>query len=142
MEIWFKSDGAFINNGNLWGAAFNGGVRCRFSSNGTIQFIIAGASFSAGWQASTNTWYHIVFTMTDTAVDEAAFYVNGTLLTNDTDINTYSPSYAQGTLLLGTYNSQGERGRFYYGLVRRYNRPLTAAQVTQNFNAEKTRFGY
>ena len=142
VEMWFRSNGSFINNGNLWGAAYNGGVRCRFSSSGILYFIIRSGSFSAGWQASTDTWYHVVFTMTDTANDEAAFYVNGSLVTNDTDIGGYLPSYVGGTLLFGTYNSTSERGRFYYGPIRRYNRPLTAQEVSQNFDAEKARFGY
>lgn len=142
FEFWFRSNGNFISNGNLFGAAYNNGIRCRFDSSGNFWTYMQGGSFAPNWQASTNTWYHLVLTITDTATDEARLYINGSLQTEDTDIAGIYGSHISGSLLLGFYNSTSELGRFYFGVARRYNRPLTSTEVLQNYNAEKARYGY
>lgn len=142
IEIWFRSNGSFINNGNLFGAAYNNGVRSRFDSSGNFWVYFNSGSFAPNWQASTNTWYHLVLTVTNTATDEARLYINGSLQTEDTDIGGVIGTHTSGTMILGSYNSSSEKGRFYFGPMRRYNRPLTSTEVLQNYNAEKDRFGY
>jgi hypothetical protein len=86
--------------------------------------------------AITNTWYHILWTYSTTSVKS---YVNG--------INIFSTS--------GTYSPQTDTTPFqigkrwggfqyaFYGnisIVRWYNRPLSASEAAQNYNAQKTRF--
>ena len=73
--------------------------------------------------------------------DRINVYRNGVLVGQDT-IGNYAPTLAFSDFYLASWNGSTELQRQYVGLVRRYNIALTAAQVTQNFNAEKARFGY
>jgi hypothetical protein len=83
-----------------------------------------------------NIWYHILWTYSTTSVKT---YVNGT--------NIYSTS--------GTYSTPTDTATFQIGkrwggvpsplsgnisIIRWYNRPLSALEVQQNYNAQKTRF--
>ena len=67
-------------------------------------------------------------------------YVNGSLVTSGS-IGTNSNS--NGVSLISTYHSNGnlERLEGRIAIARAYNHQLTAAQVKQNFNAERNRFG-
>lgn len=142
-EIWFRSNGSFINNGNLWGAGYNSGTRMRFSSSG-VSWIYPRTSIYPGWTASTDTWYHMVVTMETNgngSYEVLKLYVDGSLYYTKNNLS-WAPNYNRAVFLLGTYGSRSERGRFYYGVVRRYNVPLTATEVAQNYAAEKSRYGH
>jgi len=109
-------------------------------------FVVSGTSvfgnyLLAAWTYPTlNTWYH------DVAVysggDTITIYRNGAFAGSDSGVS-------QGNL-----STQGTRGNFLIanrdnlsclpckiGLVRVFNKALTAQQVKQNFNAMKSRFG-
>lgn len=140
VEVWFRSDGSFTSNGNLWGAAYNLGTRCRFSSSGVL-WVYPKTAIYPGFTANTDTWYHLTITMEDNGTsDLLKTYVDGVLI--NTNTLSYSPSQVGGMFRLGSFTSTSENGRFYYGPIRRYNVPLTDSEVTQNYEAEKTRFGY
>ena len=142
VEIWFRSNGSFLSNGNLFHNGFNNEIRIRFSSSGALFVLANGMGSSTYTTFSTNTWYHLLVTI-DSAGD-LRIYRNASLIGSDTS-GTYNPTYgASGysTIQLGAYTSTTERGRFYYGLIRTYNKSFASADVTQNFNAEKSRFGY
>lgn len=145
-EFWIRSNGSWLGNGNFWAAGYNQASRSRWSSGvrwygpnmdsfGTIY--VPAATFT------TNTWHHLVFTMENLgANDRLRVYRNAVQTGSDTTGN-YNPTDINGNdFYLGTINGSGEFQRQYVGLCRRYNIALTAAQVTQNFNAEKARFGY
>ena len=87
----------------------------------------------------TNNITQIVFSITLTQV---SLYLNGILIeTKSLTGNPITP-YTNDVLLIGgLYNTSNTNftGNMY--LHRIYNRPLTADEVAQNFNAYKTRFG-
>jgi hypothetical protein len=144
-EYWIRSNGNWLVNGNIYNAGFNVGSRGRFISAtlGTSWFynlgMLAGGAIGGNWLP--NVWYHYCVTMENLgANDRFNVYRNGVLAGQDLTGN-YNPTYAGANFYLGTY-STSEYQRIYYGLGRRYGRALTAAEVLQNFNAEKARFGY
>jgi hypothetical protein len=92
---------------------------------------------------SLNTWYYISLSVQN---NDFRLYVNGILDTVDTS-GAYdgTPSGNAGEHTLGTYNRPGAGYNGYanvsYGVYRFYNRVLAAAEILQNYNVQKSRFG-
>jgi hypothetical protein len=85
---------------------------------------------------TVNQWNHVVGTFTS---GNRRVYINGNLVASDAPVQTI-PTNNNGQTI-GMYNSGG----YYYngsiGVVRVYNRALTANEVSNNFNALRTRYG-
>jgi len=123
------------NSATGWG--FQVGVS---NSNPRINYGARSTSNFYSSEFSYNTWTHVVLSRKATSL-ECATYLNGVNDVNSgANLNLASPSD-------GTVNIGGGGGRvtgYFDGLmgpVRVYNRPLTAEEVTQNYNAQKSRFG-
>lgn len=106
----------------------------------------AGATYSYSSQTNynlSNKWANLAFTV---ASDRSIkFYMNGVFISNVVDINGLKPT---STLLnisriAGGYSSGGNSYPFqgFISATRIYNRALTDAEIFQNHNAIKTRFG-
>ena len=100
------------------------------------------ASYISSNPISTNTWYNIVLSFTNTSVK---LYLNGQLISGiQTGINT-SLYVSNSPVLLGIYRNlsgtYADALNGSMGSVKIYNRSLTDAEVLQNFNALKSRFG-
>ena len=139
-EVWFKANtlpgdrGLFLNGsggssgyGLQFGACgtvgttlyvFFGGLNCNVVSYGTLV---------------TNTWYQSVYTRTTSPSTLNILYINGISVSTNTSANPNSPT---GVTLVGHSAYNG-----YISVVRQYNRTLSAAEVLQNYNATKGRFG-
>jgi hypothetical protein len=94
----------------------------------------AGANYTGSW--SNNTWYHIVFSKIN-----GVYYVykNGTSFgqTNSTsDISASGTNWWIGQRTGGDYTLNGN-----ISVTRMYNKGLSAAEVLQNYNALKSRYG-
>ena len=144
IEIWFRSNGSFLANGNLYHNGFNNEIRIRFESDGDIWVLANGLGNQtySGTAFATNTWHHLIVTID--SLGDLRIYRNTNLIGRDTT-GTYNPTYgASGysTHVLGSNTSTTEFGRFYYGLIRTYNKSFSGVEVQRNFNAEKARFGY
>jgi hypothetical protein len=85
---------------------------------------------------SLNNWYQVIYSQENNV---GKIYINGSL--NATS-NVVPQTATVANVLLGTYatNSPQSFGG-NYGIVRIYNRALTATEITQNFNAQKSRYG-
>lgn len=151
-ECWFRPQGepgngfhsVFQKDGGYSGGATYG-IR---ATSGTSPY-----PYTSIWYSSTlgdfisvsapnsqmewGTWYHIVATYDGTNL---RLYVNGELQGENTDgagRATYQPN---GYFKIGTGDSRYANGDL--GAVRVYNRPLTAVEVRQNYNAVKSMYGH
>lgn len=145
-EIWMRSNGAWLTNGNFWALTYNQGSRTRWTGSAVRVYAPAMDSFGTDYGTTIwaqNVWHHYVLTMENLGGTNDRFivYRNGVEVGRDTTGN-YAPTTAADDFFIGTFNGSAEFQRMYTGILRRYNIALTAAQVLQNFNAEKARFGY
>lgn len=93
-----------------------------------------------------NTWYNIVVVVEGTSsIPIVKFYVNGSMVSNQiaaairTSIDTNIDFRIGGSVF-----GQNNNAEFFYGSIgcsKLYNRALSATEVLQNYNAQKSRFG-
>jgi len=89
---------------------------------------------------NTSNWYQVVGTYSS---GNRRLYINGTLVSSDTKTGTINTNSAG--MSIGVYGGySGSRGYYYNGnlaMCKIYNKELTAAEISQNFNALRGRFG-
>ena len=93
---------------------------------------------SSGSSVSINTW--VMLAMTYDGI-YAHGYKNGVLALGNQNIGSYSGG-SNGVPVIGAFSSSG--GEAFNGTIAIaavYNRCLTAAEILQNFNAHRVRFG-
>jgi len=127
------------------GGAQDWGYGLRTGSTGTTFFEVGNGTTSiqsANFTVSTGQWYQVVGVWTNVASNSIALYRNGTLIGSTSHAfasvkNTTSPLY------IGSFNggqfSQWLNGRT--GIIRYYNAALSGADILQNFNADKSKYG-
>lgn len=155
IEVWYRTNGSFTNNGNLWSMFSNNGIRTRFSSSGVRWFYTQGSGvMSSGWGTySQDVWYHDVTTVGAPNASGSSLnrhtislYVNGSLVQSLTNRSLNPSSYIRDFMLFGGSRTSGsnvlEDFRGYYGIVRVYHKALSSTEVTGNYNLEKSRYGY
>ncbi len=108
--------------------------------NGTYNvYINSSTIFTSNGTLVKNQWYHFVFSRSSTAANQTCFYINGVLdktITLSTSLNNYGYYYV-GRSIDGNYaQARIAQVRVYKG------KGLTAAEVTQNWNATKGIYGY
>jgi hypothetical protein len=139
--IWIKYNsatgtGGYQLTGTQQGDAYT--YTGRQDSNGKI-YTYAGSGGNGGesnYVLSTSTWYYQGFTLSSNG--DIGIYVNGGLVETKT-----------GNALGGTPTSEFSIGcvntnHFVNGniaVVHLYDRALSTAEVLQNYNAQKSRFG-
>ena len=145
IEAWWKADS--FRTQVIWEQNTSWYEQGRRScmlllSNGNGGFNGESADFHNEVPYSVNTWYQWVITIDTNLVSNIIkLYRNGSLYTQGNPYNNYP-------LNIGAY--YGNIGRKWIGgelfdgnvaITRAYNRVLTAAEVSQNFNAVRGRFG-
>ena len=115
-------------------------IRDRFlSSSNQFVFGASGSGNLIGSSFSTNTWYYIV--LVQAANTSRKIYINGSL--DATKTSTFgTTSSGSETFRLGQASGVNEYfgGRISNASIYN-NKALTAAEVQQNYNALKGRFG-
>lgn len=132
-EIWINSKSFSLG----WQTWFDdgGGERILFGTSTNTVHVYPDLNFTAN--LTTGTWYQLVYTLANGAGSACIAYVNGVSIGSGTYNSTIATS---GTLyILGDFS--GEVTSCYCALARIYNRALSAAEVLQNYNATKGRFG-
>ena len=132
-EIWLNSKSYAIG----WQSWFddNNTEKILFGTSTNSIFVYPDLNFSGNLVAGN--WYQLIYTMTGVAGSNCVGYKNS----ESVGSGTYTQAMAvSGTLyILGDATS--EVTSCYCPLVRIYNRPLSQTEVTQNYNAQKSRFG-
>ena len=113
-------------------------------SNGTIQMGVYNTGYVTGPSWTLLNWYHIVMSYDVTASPTLKTYVNGTFVgsTDGAKGNpgtTYLTMGAPGNDYINISGTPYFNG--YIGAWKIYNRGLSAAEVTQNYNALRGRYG-
>lgn len=95
--------------------------------------------YENNYRPTTGVWYHWVFTYSNSTYDKQ-FYANTVLQTPVASIeNIYSGT---GQFNIGAiYSSAGSPANGRIAVARAYSRVLSSTEITQNFNAQRSRFG-
>jgi hypothetical protein len=92
---------------------------------------------------SLNTWYYVVLVF-DYAAGAQRFYVNAELQDSQTGIS-YSSSGIDNYIFLGQTNPGADNTGMFTGRISNFhvygNKALSAAEIAQNFNALRGRYG-
>jgi len=162
LEAWAKRTGS-----NGWQTIVSLGPSATQIAFGSDNKIRMGRNGGGGahntvtnFTTSVNTWYHVVMTYDGnwTVGGDKVYiyqYINGvsyedpgppTNRNANADMgrngSNNGPRFAIGGYAINNYPFVGELMQGYVSQVRIYNRPLTAAEVLQNYNATKSRYGY
>jgi hypothetical protein len=134
-----------------WATVGKGGYGVRLTNYSSIKpsFFITGNVSGVGqtdygveatttWQ--TNTWYHIVGTKNSSGT--LKIYING-VLENTVITNNIIPLTSDDIPLMiaARGDTQDQYSNSRISVVRIYRKELSAAEVLQNYNAQKGRFG-
>jgi hypothetical protein len=96
--------------------------------------------FSAYAFPAANAWYHVVYTWNGSL---SSFYINGSLVGSKTSIDPTINQNRSNNVMIGGHTYVW--GDYYWngkiGAVRFYNKALSGSEITQNFNASKTKYG-
>ena len=97
---------------------------------------------TANYALPLNTWTQLVYVFNNVANNNIITYVNG--VQQATTTHSFASILNTSTnLYLGSYNN-GEFAQWFngrIGITRLYNTALTAAQVLQNYNANRSTYG-
>jgi len=143
LEVWANMDDA--SSFGLFGQGVYGNsvglhILYQSSARGMIFGMYANDNdYGNNYRPSTGTWYHWVFTYNASTYDKQ-FYADSVLQTPAASVeNAYSGT---GQLNIGAiYSNASSPANGKISATRFHNRVLTAAEVTRNFNAQKSRFG-
>jgi len=134
----------FFNSNNFsgdrqiysWGA--NSGLRFRINNGGnSVRFLDRGGTNSPSFNISLNlnTWY---FYCTIANSNGLTVFINNVKLSGG---SAFNPTLDNNSFYIGTYNTATEDMSGKIPNMFIYNKSLSDSEVTQNYNALKSRFG-
>lgn len=137
VEVWIKTNalsqnGFFFEKGtvNTEYSLFQEGSNIVWRQGSNSLYAVT-ASY-----ITTSNWAHIVGTYTSGSRN---LYINGVLVASDALVATVGTN--SGGITIGSYNSGGYFYNGSIGVVKVYNRALSADEIKQNFNALRNRYG-
>jgi hypothetical protein len=152
MEAWVNQ--SVSGNDVVLGKFDNGGlsqdVSYSFRTLGTVYYAQYGSGSGTGsslfadsprYTGTTNTWYQIVYVFTNGGTKTIETFVNGVSIGSvshglSSILNSTNPLY------IGSYNG-GEFTQWFdgkIGIVRIYDKALSASEVSQNFDSDKSKY--
>jgi len=152
VEVWFKTT-ATLNNlftSIVTTDLISGGISFflgnQFTGSNTIDFgfYTSSSAYIAGGgiTPTQGTFYQLVGTYTDAGGSVLALYSNSVL--QGTSSGTFAPSLNSQVKIARDYSDDLNANLFCpvtIGIVRIYNRALSSGEITQNFIANRDRFG-
>jgi hypothetical protein len=148
LDIWFNTSSVSANTGTrqyLYTQQRNPPTLASYTYQERQGIHIAGnilqfhGSIVSISTISANTWYNFVVTLDGTT---PKMYLNGTQLSVTGNLST-PKSITVNQAFVGRRGDANGEDRFggTIASVRDYNRALTAAEIQQNFNATRSRYG-
>ena len=146
VEVWTRTNATTQNgfwfekgNVNTQYALFQEGANIAWRQN--VGFVTTLNAVTANFVGTTN-WFQVVGTFTS---GTRRLYVNGMLVNSDTQTGTIATNTNGSSIgVFGGFNGTvGGRGYYYngnIGTVKVYNRALSATEIQQNYEAQKSRF--
>ncbi len=151
IEVWVKYDvvtgqtRTFLSKTDNGGGAADWGYGFRTSTISRLYFEVGNggtSTTSPQFIVSANTWYQVVGVWTNVASNSIALYVNG--VSQGSNLHSFaSVKNTSRPLYLGNYNGNEFPQQFDgdIGVVRYYNKSLSASEILQNFDADKSKYG-
>jgi hypothetical protein len=136
FSFWFNADNLSTDK-----IPFSSGLAGNYyiQLTSSVFYVQIGSSYRTySFSTSTNTWYNVCF-VKNGINDAGDLYINSSLKSSYTGSIASTPS-GLSSLFLGKYYS-GYQFPGKIAQVQIYNRALTAAEIQQNFNANRSRFG-
>jgi hypothetical protein len=138
-----------MSTGALFGITY--GLIVQIGSGGTLSYyayttdsgsqVLLFALSSTGVNLFDNKWHHVVCTRDAANVN---IYVDGVLNNTTGNGGSWSGTNVWSAMDCWIGNNPNNIYYYYSGLIslsKIYNRALSQAEITQNFNALRTRFG-
>ena len=142
LEIWVRygesTEHALFGQGVK---TANNGLHVSDSNFNNIAFNMYSNDYSVSSTLTLNVWRQVVLTYSNTSPYTKTIYRNGSKLGNST---TGQSAYTgTGTFRIGNHFSSGNgyTTNKRISVVRIYNKVLSDAEVLQNYNANKSRYG-
>ena len=140
FELWFTDNGSQGGDPSAFG--FDNGSVSSYGAryNGTVQTWIDSTLDFTGTAADTGTTMcHLAMTGDGQTFK---FYINGSLTDTETaDETNAGPAMTRYHLNSDSRTSSNNGWNGNYAICRMYSKTLSVAQIKQNFNAERNRFG-
>ncbi|AII17216.1 virion structural protein [Aureococcus anophagefferens virus] len=108
--------------------------------NSRIHFGLIGNDIQGSTIVSTNTWYHVTFTLNNTSRAKQIF-INGSLDNPHTGNGAYTGT-GSNTRIGGEVVTFGQPFDGKMASVIAYSEVLTSSQIADNYNAFKARYGH
>lgn len=108
------------------------------STNNVLKFYLGSTTLFSSTTLSNQVWYNVAITYDS---GNPKIYINGVLDASSSNTINY---VAGNTLNNQIGRLSGLAIQYFYGRIGNvmyYNRALSATEITQNFNAQKSRFG-
>lgn len=150
IDLWIKTsdiNGAHYTISKPWNSSGEYNYGINYNTYFNMRVGTQSNSFNFG-NIATGTWKNLVILVSST---QFGSYINGsqTVALTNHGITNNTPDYGNGgeSLTLMTLYPYGGGGSSLYstpgniGSFRIYNRVLSASEISQNYNATKTRFG-
>ena len=147
VEVWVKTNattqsGFWFEKGqvNTQYSLFQEGAVIQWRQYFSTGPALTNLSTTTATYMNTSSWYQVVGTY---ASGSRRLYINGVLVNSDSQTGTINTDTSG--MSIGAYGGYSGAKSYYYNgnlsLCRVYNRALTAAEVLQNFNASRGRYG-
>ena len=145
LEWWLRTPiVSLMSNqyyGGVGGTTTFGAMRALRVNNGQWSFANYGGGATEDWNGidtpADNSWYHVVYTWNGTSVN--AYFNNVNYSTTRSGLTT--PNGTVFVLGRAPYGNSDHLGLGDIAEARFYNRVLSAAEVSQNFNATRAKYG-
>lgn len=146
LEVWVRPDGSgdsfqrVIDKSN-GGSAANG-WSLYYTNFQYLQFSIGGGSTPGQLNITANVWQQFIVTVDFTTSTNNKKYYRNNGATSSTYSEAGTPATTTTNARIGSWNhSTGREWNGGIGIVRIYDRILSAAEIDQNWNARRNEYG-